>query len=187
VPSAIVSPVFAGCVFAVFVGTGAGRFEPDRDALVFNPDGEADEPLSRADRKDYQRQLHSFLKETGSLTADENPVKNWEKLRSKSRSELDDQGAPVLHAELNGRPVRLGVTAANLMDSDAPPQILREIIEARLQSELRHSAPNGLSRTGVARDWSLLQQAQRSVTGSELGLNLASPQSIARASVVSAP
>ncbi len=32
VPSAIASPIFAGCVFAVYVGTGAGRFQPDRDA-----------------------------------------------------------------------------------------------------------------------------------------------------------
>src|ERR1039458_3795826 len=29
VPSAVVSPIFAGCVFAVYVGTGAGRFDPE--------------------------------------------------------------------------------------------------------------------------------------------------------------
>src|SRR5271168_2014158 len=34
VPSAVASPIFAGCVFAVYVGSGAGRFEPARDALI---------------------------------------------------------------------------------------------------------------------------------------------------------
>ena len=35
VPSAVVSPIFAGCVAAVYVGTGAGHFEPARNAMVF--------------------------------------------------------------------------------------------------------------------------------------------------------
>ena len=36
VPSAVASPIFAGCVVAVYVGTGAGRFDPAQQALVFN-------------------------------------------------------------------------------------------------------------------------------------------------------
>ena len=35
VPSAVVSPIFAGCVGAVYVSTGASRFEPARNAMVF--------------------------------------------------------------------------------------------------------------------------------------------------------
>ena len=35
VPSTVVSPIFAGCVAAVYVGAGAGRFEPGHNAKVF--------------------------------------------------------------------------------------------------------------------------------------------------------
>ena len=62
---------------------------------------------------------------------------------------------------LAGRPVRVGAAADNVLNDSAPPQLVREILEARLQSELRHSTPRGLSRTEVTRDLSLLQQAQR--------------------------
>ena len=56
VPSAIASPIFAGCVVAVYVGTGAGRFQPDRDALVFNPGSDPQPPIAREDRKAYQQE-----------------------------------------------------------------------------------------------------------------------------------
>ena len=46
VPSAVVSPVFAGCVAAVYVGTEAGHFDPSRKALVYN----AERELGTADR-----------------------------------------------------------------------------------------------------------------------------------------
>src|SRR6202044_2361154 len=51
VPSAVASPVFAGCVAAVFVGTGARHFDPAHDALVFAADGERELPMDREDRQ----------------------------------------------------------------------------------------------------------------------------------------
>ncbi len=38
VPTAVVNPILAGCVVAVYEGTGAGRFDPARQAMVFNPE-----------------------------------------------------------------------------------------------------------------------------------------------------
>ncbi len=161
VPSAILSPIFAGSVVAVYVGTGAGRFQPDRDAKVFDPDGDLEPPLSRADRKAYLRQLQSLLAESGSATPGESADKEWAKLQSKARTDLDGEGAPILEMRLSGRPVRVGAAAENVLNGSAPPQLVREILEARLQSELRHAAPRGLSRSEVTRDLNLLQQAQR--------------------------
>lgn len=161
VPSAILSPVFAGSVLAVYVGTGAGRFQPDRDAEVFDPDGDPEPPLSRADRKSYLRQLKSLLAESGFKEQGESADKEWAKLQSKAKTELDDQGAPILEMRFAGRTVRICAAAGNVLNGSAPPQLVREILEARLQSELRHSTPRGLSRSEVTRDLSLLQQAQR--------------------------
>ncbi len=167
VPSAVVSPIFAGCVFAVYVGTGAGRFEPDRNALVFNPDpGNAPEtPLSRAERKAYLRQLQSFIAETESVSGRVNVGKEWAKLESKAQTEFDDGGAPALAIHYGRKTVHMGISEGNSLegslDGGVPPQLVRAMLEARLESELRHAPPRGISRSEVTRDWNLLQEAQR--------------------------
>src|ERR1700688_1046152 len=61
VPSAVVRPIFAGCVAAVYVGTGAGHFEPSRNAMVFVVGNDPERPLDREDRRAYQLQLKHFL------------------------------------------------------------------------------------------------------------------------------
>jgi hypothetical protein len=61
VPSAVVSPIFAGCVAAVYVGTGAGHFEPARNAMVFVVGSDPEPPLGREDRRAFQEQLKHFL------------------------------------------------------------------------------------------------------------------------------
>ena len=58
VPSAVASPIFAGCVVAVYVGTGAGRFDPARQAMVFNAGRALEPPLGAEDRRSYQRELN---------------------------------------------------------------------------------------------------------------------------------
>ncbi|MGB9233591.1 MAG: hypothetical protein WCC04_04195 [Terriglobales bacterium] len=174
VPSAIFSPIFAGCVFAVYVGTGAGRFEPGRDAMVYSPDGDPEAPLSRADRKMYQHQLKSLLAESGSAAPRQKLDKEWEKLESRAKTAVDDQGGPVLQMLVEGRLVRVGATADNVLNSGAPLQLVREIIEARLESELRHSTPHGLSRGQFDRDWNLLQQARRDMAEGQSRLSASS-------------
>jgi hypothetical protein len=57
VPSAIVSPVFAGCVLAVYEGTGTGRFDPSRLELVYNPQRGLEPRLDQEDRRAYQIEL----------------------------------------------------------------------------------------------------------------------------------
>jgi len=188
VPSAIFSPIFAGSVFAVYVATGADTFTPDKNARVLDPDGDSDQPLSSADRKQYQKRLKSFLKESGAATPADDLVRECGKLESKSHWDLDDSGAPVFEIPFEGRLVRVGATADNIMDLNTPPQLIRELLVARLQSELRQSRPkNGLSRAAVARDWRLLQQAQRAIADSDAGIKLVSSQTSMRASVGSGP
>jgi len=60
---------------------------------------------------------------------------------------------------LAGRIVRVGASADNVLNGSAPPQLTRELLEARLQSELRRKSPPAISESEVSRDWSLLQQA----------------------------
>src|SRR5580704_11945252 len=157
VPSAVASPIFAGCVFAVYVGSGAGRFEPARDALIFDPDKAPARPLDREDMRAYQHELKDLLAETDS-TSPQKIDRAWSKLQSKATMDFDDNGRPVLEMEVDGRIVRVGATAGNVLNGNAPPELVRELIEARLQSELRGKAPRGISESELVRDWTLLRQ-----------------------------
>jgi hypothetical protein len=159
VPSAVVSPIFAGCVAAVYVGTGAGRFEPARNAMVFVMGSDRERPLDREDRRAYQTQLKHFLAGAYPEKRGRNADKVWRKLQSQAKSGVDDQGRPVLQVQVGQSLVQVGVAADNLLNGNAPPQLVRQLLAARLQSELRSRSAQALSDTEVARDWKLLQKS----------------------------
>jgi hypothetical protein len=159
VPSAVVSPIFAGCVAAVYVGTGSGRFDPAQDALVFNASGETETPLGREDRRAYRTELKHLLAAKALAASGTRAEKNWRQLQSKSVTEIDEQGRPVLQVQLGGQTVSVGVTAANVLNSDAPPKLVQELLLARLQAELGQKTASRLSESEMARDWGLLQAA----------------------------
>lgn len=159
VPSVVVSPIFAGCVAAVYVGTGAGHFEPGRNAMVFVVGGDPEQTLGREDRRAYQHQLKHFLADTYPDKPGVKADKAWARLQSKAKTGVDDQGRPVLEMLVGKRRVQIGVAADNVLNGNAPPELVRQLLEARLQAELRRS-PQALSETEIARDWDLLQKTQ---------------------------
>jgi len=159
VPSVVVSPIFAGCVAAVYVGTGAGHFEPARNAMVFVVGGDPERPLGREDRRAYQLQLKHFLAGAYPEKPGKNADKVWEKQQSRAKTGVDAQGRPVLELQMGESLVQIGVAADNILNGDAPPQLVRQLLAARLQSELRRKSSPGISETEVARDWKLLQKA----------------------------
>lgn len=160
VPSAVVSPIFAGCVAAVYVGTGAERFDPARNALVYVVGDQPEAPLNREDLRAYQQELKHLL-EGAYPDKGRNLSRTWAKLQSKAQRTVDSDGLPALEMELDGERVELGIATGNVLNGDAPAELLRQLIEARLQSEL-HRSPRSISQTEVARDWDLLRRTMGS-------------------------
>ena len=158
VPSVVVSPIFAGCVAAVYVGTGANHFEPARNARVFVVGNDPERPLDKEDRRAYQLELKHFLAGAYPDKHRQNADKVWEKLQSKAKSGVDDQGRPVLQLQIGESSVQIGVAAANVLNGDAPPELVSQLLEARLQSELRGKSATLISEAEVSRDWLLLQK-----------------------------
>lgn len=158
VPSAVVSPIFAGCVAAIYVGSGSGRFDPARNALVFNVSGELETPMGREDRRAYRKELEHLLAAKAAATSGARAEKTWRQLQSRAAADMDEQGRPVLQLRVGEKTVSVGATAANVLASDAPSKLVQELLLARLQAELRQKTDNRLSQSEVARDWSLLQQ-----------------------------
>ena len=159
VPSAVASPIFAGCVAGVYFTTGAGHFEPARNANIFVAGREAESPVEREDIKAYQTQLKHYLAGAYPETSAEHVEKVWARLQSKAQPALDSQGHPVLEMQVGEKLVRVGASASNIMNGDAPPGLVRQLLEARLGSELRHPSPHSISESEVDRDWNLLQTA----------------------------
>ena len=159
VPSAVVSPIFAGCVAAVFVGSGSGRFDPSRNAMIFALGGEPEMPLDREDLRAYRKALEHLLASTNSGTSAGNAEKNWERMQAKAKAGLDHQERPVLEVIVGTQVVSVGESADNVLSSNSPPQLAQALLEARLQAELQRHAPPSVSEREIARDWKLLQQA----------------------------
>jgi hypothetical protein len=181
VPSAVVSPIFAGCVAAVYVGTGAGHFEPARNAMVYVVGSDPEPLLGREDRRALQEQFKHYMASVYPETSGQNADKAWEKLQSKAIYDFDDQGRPVLRMQVGDSLVQIGASADNVLSGSASPQLVRQLLEARLQSELRHKSVLGVSETEIDRDWKLLQQTmpqQSSMADSDSRLAAHSTQRI---------
>lgn len=157
VPSAVVSPIFAGCVAAVYVGTGAEHFDPARNAMVFVVGEQPQSPLDREDLRAYQQELKHIL--AGAYPeSGRSAEKTWAKLQSKAQSTVDNEGMPALAMQFGGDRLEVGIAAGNVLNGNTPPELLRQLIEARLQSELHRSA-HTITEAEVARDWNLLYRA----------------------------
>jgi hypothetical protein len=157
VPSAVVSPIFAGCVAAVYIGSGASRFDPAHNAMVYVVGDEPQSPLDREDLRAYQHQLKHFLAGAYPEEGQRKVEKSWAKLQSHATAGVDEDGHPILRMRVGEQIVDIGVSADNLFSGDAPPQLVRQLLEARLASELGRS-PHGITDIEVARDWQLLQK-----------------------------
>jgi len=72
---------------------------------------------------------------------------------------MDENGQPVLQMRSDENPAEIGLAAGNILQSDAPPELVRQLLTARLQAELGRRASHGISETEVARDWELLQKS----------------------------
>jgi hypothetical protein len=159
VPSAVASPIFAGCVVAVYVGTGAGRFDPARQVLVFSARRTPEPPLGPEDRRAYQIELNHLVA-ADSDTSIAHIQKTWDHLMSNAVPGFDAQGHPVVRMQVGEETVSLGVTAGNVLDKGSSTQFAQELLEARLREELRRGNPPKVSEDDIEHDWKLLQKAR---------------------------
>jgi hypothetical protein len=169
VPSAVVSPIFAGCVAAVYVGTGAGRFDPSQQALVFNAQRDLEPPLGAEDRRSYQSELNHLIEnQLGADSVSETSgarLEKWRHLLHNAVPNLDALGRPVMLIPMGDAVVSVGISSSNFLASEAPAPFTEQLLEARLHAELRRGSPPKVSESDVSRDWNLLQ---KSMNGSDV-------------------
>lgn len=159
VPSGVASPIFAGCVAAVYFGSGGSRLDPGYNAMILAPGNEPELPLSREERRAYRKALNRLLANAALERSAANGHEAWEHVQSKAEYGLDRHGRPVLHTNIGPQVVNVGASAKNVLTIDAPPQLIQALLTARLQSELQESNPGKVSDRQIGRDLQLLQQA----------------------------
>jgi hypothetical protein len=166
VPSAVASPIFAGCVVAVYEGTGAGRFDPAKQAQVFNAGRALEPPLGTEDRRSYQSELNHLVADPASET-DGARIEKWRRLFRNAAPDLDAQGHPVLRIPMGEQVVSVGVSGSNVLANDVPEPLTQELLEARLRAELRRGNPPKVSESDVEHDWNLLQKVMNGSNAEE--------------------
>jgi hypothetical protein len=159
VPTAVVNPVLAGCVLAVYEGTGAGRFDPARKALVFNPERGMETPIGSEDRRSYQSALNHLVAEPATEAGGAREEKFGRLLRS-GVPDFDAEGRPVLRIQVGAEARMVGVAGSNILANDEAGLFTQQLLEARLHAELKRGAAPKVSESDIARDWSLLQEAR---------------------------
>lgn len=158
VPAVIASPIFAGCVAAVDVGTEEGpeHFNPALHALVFNPGRELEMPIGEEDRRSFEVDL----KHIEAAEAGDSPLggKNFLRMMDSAVPSFDSSGLPVLRVRVEEELVDVGLAEGNILKTNSPYQFAHKILEARLRQELRRGNPPKVSESDAERDWALLQK-----------------------------
>ena len=109
VPTAVVNPILAGCVVAVYEGTGAGRFDPSRKALVYNAERGLEKPIGNEDRRAYQLELNHLVAALSAESSDERAAK-WGRVLRSSAPGLDEDERPILLVHNGEDVVSVGVS-----------------------------------------------------------------------------
>src|SRR5580700_8298166 len=163
VPTAVVNPILAGSVVVVYLGTGAGRFDPAREAMVFNAGRALEAPLGAEDRRSYQSSLNHLA--ANSAAENGARVEKWGRIMHNAAPGFDAEGRPILRIRVGEANVSVGVAGSNLFATDAPEQFTEQLLEARLHAELRRGNPPKASESDITRDWKLLQRAMNGADG----------------------
>jgi hypothetical protein len=158
VPSAVASPIFAGCVVAVYVGTGAGRFDPSRQALVYSAERDLEKPLGNEDRRSYQLELSHLMSASGNSELSLTRAEKLRRLLHSATPDFDADGRPVLRIRKGSDLLSVGIAQSNILANAKAEPIVQELLEARLRAELKRGVPK-VSESDVTHDWQLLQRA----------------------------
>jgi len=72
---------------------------------------------------------------------------------------LGENGTPVLQVRSGDALIKVGITRENVLSGDAPPEIMRELLVARLREQLRRGRSPKTSEPELRKDWKLLEAA----------------------------
>jgi hypothetical protein len=153
-PLLALHPLVAGGFAVAYVA--GGRFNPPENALVFSPDG-LQTRLSAKERRAYLQGLEELTRTVANAPRREEA--SWHHLLDGAQLRVDENGRPTLQVRSGDGFVEVGITRENVLSSDAPPEVMQELLVARLREQLRGGRSPRTSVPELKRDWKLLEAA----------------------------
>jgi hypothetical protein len=133
------------------------RFNPSKGALIFDPVNGLQAPLTTAQRDWYVKSLNAIKRES----MESEPLPDWRKFEARTQPQLDAGGHPFLRVLSDDQAGQIGICRDNATRLEAPPELLQDLLFARLQQELKPRKPAHISERQIISDWTLLQDATR--------------------------
>ncbi len=156
VPLAVFTPFVAGGVATVYYF--GGRFDPAKGAAMWTPDGILEQPLTKDERRAWQRELDALVKSDPTLKSALSKSQ-WKALEASSEFHTDDQGRAVIQLSSSQGTANLGATRSNILASPDAQTQARLLLVARLREELRGGRTKKASNRSIHSDFALLQQS----------------------------
>ena len=148
-------PFVAGGVITVdLVGD---RFNPAKNAPVFSLDGEPEAAPTNAERIAYLKELQRVAVVNSEADASAGGI-SWRKWVAKSEPEMGAEGQAGFEERDGDEVVELGVTRRDLPSENAPWELQRGLIVARLKQTLARSRAPRISSGELQKDWELLEK-----------------------------
>lgn len=156
-PVLLFHPFVVGAVEGAYLA--GWRFNPGKNALVFNPSlanpmKDFDPPLTAAQRRSYA-ELVALMRRSNDL--DEFP--SWRHLEAQSTPQIDAQGRPFVQVNFDGREVPVGICSGNALRVSRSPELVQDLVLSRLEAQLKAKKPR-ISEQSVRSDWKLLESAR---------------------------
>jgi len=155
-PVLLFHPLLVGGVEAAY--WAGWRFNPGKNALVFNPSAanpmkDFDPPLTAAQRRSYAELIASIRK------SDELDYPGWHRLQLEAKPQLDAEGRPFLQVSLDGREIPVGICPGNALRIPGSPELVQHLVLTHLDVELK-AKKSRISEQSMKNDWKLLQSAR---------------------------
>ena len=151
-PLAVFQPFVAGGFAVAYVARG--RFNPVDHSLILTESGDLETPLTPQERRAYEKGLAEITKAQAA-----HEESSWEHLLSHAHIEISSDGRPVLQVRSGDRWFAVGLTRDTVLNSDAPPEVVQQLLVARLREQLKDGRAPRTSDAEVRRDWKLLKSA----------------------------
>jgi hypothetical protein len=160
----------AGFASAYLLG---GRFNPAHNALVYDPSGDLERPLTAEQRRKYSKDLSALMRDSPGREAGAK-AESWKHIQAGAQESLDESGRPVIEVPSEAGPVQIGLSRANVLNSGAAPELAQGLLEACLREELRRGRAPKVSDIELKSDWLILQSAISRHSANAAGLDLSS-------------
>ena len=152
---ALFHPFIAGGVASAYVV--GDRFNPARNADVFNLDGEPGPAPSGAEKRAYLKKLHALAPERERRGESDSEV-TWKRFLQRAAPEFNAGGQAAIEGPSGVVTIRLGVTRTGLEPDSASLDFQEDLMLARMKQSLGRSRAPRISSSELHADWDLIEK-----------------------------